>query len=178
MDIEVQESMDNINYFPVYDFQRATAVGVFRAPLLTMSAPWVRYVETVAGTTPSFTIQINRLVSTAPGGRIRQSIDRTNLVLNTLNSATPAVQAYDISVAGAGALSVNIVGVAFTTAPVVTIQGSDDGSNWSAISTPVTLTAGNNAITTSLPPYSLIRLAVTTAGTGATYTYAVVKIGG
>jgi hypothetical protein len=57
LDVRIEESDDaGTNWFTVYDFPRITATGIYRSPVLPLgSGTRIRYVQTVAGTTPSFT---------------------------------------------------------------------------------------------------------------------------
>jgi hypothetical protein len=97
-------------------------------------------VQTIAGTTPSFTRVINRLQSSASTPLLVQSIDRTAALLNTTGNATSALIAE-------GCKNFNIICrcTAQTTAATVDLQGSDDGTNWYTIAG-ATLTSVNGIV--------------------------------
>jgi hypothetical protein len=64
LQVTIQESDDTgTNWFNVYDFPTIIAVGIYRSPVLTLTGNRIRYVQTVTGTTPSFTRSIGRLQS-------------------------------------------------------------------------------------------------------------------
>lgn len=64
LQVTVQESDDTGgNWFDVYVFPTITTTGMYRSPLLPLIGNRVRYVQTVGGTTPSFTRQVNRVQS-------------------------------------------------------------------------------------------------------------------
>jgi hypothetical protein len=66
LDILVQESLDNINWRTIYRFERITVAGSYRSIALPNSALFIRYVQTIGGTTPSFTRSISRYSSNSP----------------------------------------------------------------------------------------------------------------
>lgn len=165
LDIGVEESDDSgTNWYRVYDFPRITATGIFRSPPLTMRGNRVRYVQTVGGTTPSFTRSISRLQRSDDAPIRTQFLDRT-IVLNTLNSTTPS---YIIE--GCTDLAVIIRTTAFGSAATVTFQLSQDGANWFTHSTIISITAAGifrqsyaNEI-----GWRFARLNVSSAGSGIT----------
>jgi hypothetical protein len=60
----VQESADaGTNWYTTYTFPVITATGSYNSPVLPVTGNRIRYVQTITGTTPSFTRQVNRLVS-------------------------------------------------------------------------------------------------------------------
>ena len=64
MDITIQESDDGgTNWFNVYTYPQITAIGIYRSPFLALTGNRIRYVQTLNGTTPSFTRSINRIQS-------------------------------------------------------------------------------------------------------------------
>lgn len=64
LSVQVQESMDTgTNWTTVYTFPTITATGAYVSPIMQLQGNRVRYVQTVTGTTPSFTRAINRLQS-------------------------------------------------------------------------------------------------------------------
>lgn len=166
MDVSIEESPDNgTNWVKVYDFPRITATGTYVSPQLRST--WgtrFRYVQTIAGTTPSFTRAINRIMFSSAGEIVKQFFDRS-IVPNTLNSATPA---YNVD--GANLLMLNVtMGAVTTTAPQFQLQGSEDGTNWYSLGAALTTTANNTSIVTVpsvIPKFA--RAIVSTAGVGAT----------
>lgn len=61
LQIDIQESIDSgANWFTVYSFAPITATGVYQSPKIPISGNRIRYVQTVAGTNPSFTRSIIR----------------------------------------------------------------------------------------------------------------------
>lgn len=173
LDFSIEESDDTgTNWYKVYDFPRITATGMYRSPKLAMNGNRVRYVQTVAGTTPSFTRSVNRLQCNDMVSPVRQLIDRS-VVLTTLNSTTPAL---NIQNCRNVQLVVN-VGAITTTAPAFQVQGSDDaGASWYAIGSPLTAVASSSVQTTVVNVQSqLVRVLVSTAGVGVTAGYVLLK---
>lgn len=173
LDVQVQESLDNgTNWVTVYDFPRITATGSYNSPPLKLTGNRVRYVQTVGGTTPSFTRAIIRLQSSQPTPINRQIIDRT-VSLTTLNSATPSLQV-------AGGCNVRLVinlGAA-TTPPALQLEGSDDnGTTWYSIGTPLAGVASSTVSTTvATQSPLLLRANVSTAGVAVTPGYVLIGV--
>jgi hypothetical protein len=174
MDVSIEESDDtSTNWYKVYDFPRITATGIYRSPHIPFFGNRIRYVQTVTGTTPSFTRAVNRLQSNYPALPVRQLIDRT-IVLTTLNSVTPTILARDCG--NSTQLIIN-VGAITTTAPAIQLEGSDDfGITWYAIGTPLTAVASSTVqITISSINAAALRARVSTAGVGVTAGYVMIK---
>ena len=174
LDVQVQESDDTgTNWYAVYDFPRITATGAYRSPALKLMGNRVRYVQTVAGTTPSFTRSLNRLqCSFEESYTYRQLIDRS-IVLTTLNSTTPSLflaHTYQVT------LVIN-VGAITTTAPALQLEGSDDnGASWYSLGTPLTAVASSTVIVNVVETSpQLLRARVSTAGVGVTAGYVLIK---
>lgn len=174
LDVGVEESFDNgINWVRVYDFPRITATGAWTSPLIrSQTGTRFRYVQTVSGTTPSFTRAINRVQFSSNGPLFRRFVDRT-VVLTTLNSTTPA---YYVEGAERFMLAVSL-GAVTTTAPALQLEGSEDaGITWFAIGAPLTGVASSVVRTTysgEMP--ALVRARVSTAGVGVTADYVLIK---
>ncbi|MCW2275156.1 hypothetical protein GJ654_10500 [Rhodoblastus acidophilus] len=173
LDVVVQESDDSgTNWYDVYHFERITAGNqVVRSPKLVLTGNRVRYVQTVGGTTPSFTRAVNRLQGNAQVDTVRRLFDRSTIVLTTLGSATPALAARGCKNAQ---LVINLG--AATTPPVMKLQATENGADWydlpgtvsGVASSTVQLTVNNiNALA--------IRAAVGTAGVTVTAGYVAVK---
>lgn len=173
LDLSIDESDDGgTNWFRVYDFPRITATGAYRSPPLFLVGNRVRYVQTIGGTSPSFTRSVNRIVQ---GGtdttRVNQIVDRT-ISLTALNSSTATLKTR-------GAKNVQLVinvGAA-TTAPILQLQGSDDnGATWYAIGSTLTAVASSTVQLTATDIHAeLIRATVSTAGATVTAGYTLVK---
>jgi len=173
LDVAVEESDDTgTNWYKVYDFPRITATGAYRSPILQFKGNRVRYVQTIAGTTPSFTRAINRLQIAAVPPRYVQLVDRT-IVLNTLNSVTASLYSeacdnYYLSLS-----------VASQSAPAtVALQFSDDGSNWHTSSASVATVVGMNVAKISNEQWKFVRATVTSDGTSVVYNYVCIKAQG
>lgn len=172
LDVSIEESDDSgTNWFKVYDFPRITATGIYRSPKLNLTGNRVRYVQTVTGTTPSFTRSINRLVSSDVAPPLRQLIDRT-ILLTTLNSSTPSL---DVRNCRNVQLLINI-GTA-TTPPAIQIEGSDDnGASWYAIGAPLTAAASSTTrLVVNDLHAALIRGRVSTVGDTVVAGYVLLK---
>ena len=175
MDVVVQESDDTgTNWFDVYHFPRITAVGIYRSPKLVLKGNRIRYVQTVAGTTPSFTRAVNRLQGNATGILpMRRILDRA-VSLTTLNAATANVQAQECRNVQ---LAINI-GAVTTTAPALQLQGSEDnGQTWYSIGAALTAVASSTVqLTVNNVNAELVRAVVSTAGVGVTAGYVSLKV--
>jgi hypothetical protein len=174
LDFSVEESDDSgANWIKVYDFPRITATGMYRSPVMRMVGNRLRYVQTVGGTTPSFTRAINRLQSSTNNEAVRQLVDRT-IVLTTLNSTTASIDTRDC---GNRAQLVINVGAITTTAPAIQMEGSDDnGASWYSIGAPLTAVASSSVQLTVVDiNAALMRGRVSTAGVGVTAGYVMIK---
>jgi hypothetical protein len=164
MDLRIEESDDNgTNWFPVYDFPRITAVGVYRSPTVVLKGTRIRYVQTIGGTSPSFTRVYTRLQTHFNAPLLRQYIDRA-IVLSTLNSTTATYY-----IEGSDSIFANVRCGAQTTAAAVAFEFSDDGTNWATDSVTAN-TVANSIVTvkTVCPQWRFARLKVNAAGTGIT----------
>jgi hypothetical protein len=174
LDVSIEESDDTAaNWYKVYDFPRITAVGIYRSPTIQLTGNRVRYVQTVGGGTPSFTRAINRLQSSYPATIQRQLIDRT-ISLTTLSSTTATIISQDCTTASQ--LMIN-VGAITTTAPQLQLEGSNDfGTSWFSIGSPLTAVA-NSTVQTTVASINagLLRARVSTAGSGVTAGYVLIK---
>ncbi len=174
MDVMVVESLDaGTNYRNIYQFPRITASGSFASPMLPLTGNRIEYIQTIAGTTPSFTRSISRLQSSAAYERfVRQIFDRT-VSLTTLSSTTASLAAEQQS--QNVMMTINIG--AATTAPALQIQASDDfGSSWYNLGTPLTAVASSSvSITVANVNAQLYRAIVTTAGSAVTAGYVMLR---
>ncbi len=165
--VEVQEYSDRLAaWTTVYMFPLITATGRYVSPTLKRWGSRVRYVQTIGGTTPSFTRSIS--LGAAPAndkpGFTTQLIDRA-LTVNTISSTTSALWTK-------GAKSVQMVvrmGGITTTAPQFTLQGTLDGTNWFNIGTALTSVASSTVqLTVNNINADRVRINTSTAGSGAT----------
>jgi hypothetical protein len=174
MDVAIEESDDSgTNWFKVYDFPRITLGGAYRSPIMRLTGNRVRYVQTVGGTSPSFTRSINRLQASTNNEAVRQLINRT-ISLTTLDSTTPSLDTRDC---GNRAQLVVNVGAITTTAPAIQLEGSDDnGASWYSIGAPLTAVASSTVqLTITDINAALMRARVSTAGVGVTAGYVMIK---
>ena len=172
LDVGIEESDDSgTNWFRVFDFPRITATGIYRSPKLPLTGNRIRYVQTVGGTTPSFTRAVNRLQCSDMADPVRQIVDRS-IVLTTLSSVSPSLNAQNCRNAQ---LVVNIG--AATTPPALQLEGSDDnGATWYALGTPLTAVASATVqATVANVQAQLLRARVSTAGSAVTMGSVTVK---
>lgn len=171
LDVRVEESMDGVNWIILYDFQRITAIGSYNSPMLRATGTHIRYVRTITGTTPSFTMAISRnLKPLIPAEPQKRLIDRS-IVLTTVDSTTPIL----FQGAANNIQLVVSLGVA-TTAPTIQLEGSEDGINWYVMGSSllgvanktVQLTVNNLSATYS-------RARVSTVGSAVTIGYVAIK---
>lgn len=174
LDVQIQEARDfGTNWVAIYDFPRITATGSYTSPVLPLTGNRLRYVQTLGGTTPSFTRQINRVqqsISSSPA--VRQLIDRT-IVLTTLGSSTATLNVENNTTIAQ--LVVNIG--AASSAPILQLQASDDGgTSWYNVGATLTAVA-SSTVSLTIPDVTaqLFRATVTSAGTGVTAGYVLVK---
>lgn len=174
LDVQIQESDDTgTNWYAVYDFPRISATGNYRSPKLILNGNRIRYVQTVAGTTPSFTRSLNRLqASSSEAVTVRQQIDRS-INMNSLGSTTPVLTLSH----GTSCQIVANVGAITTTATQLQLEGSDDaGTTWYALGSPLTVVASSTVaspVITMSP--QMLRVRVSTAGSGVTAGWVLTK---
>jgi hypothetical protein len=172
LDVVVQESDDwGTNWYDVYHFPRITTTGIYRSPKMAFTWYRIRHVQTVWGTTPSFTRAINRLQSSDAAPMFRQILDRA-IVLTTLSTVTSSLimwWAKNIT------LSINIWTT--TIAPVLQIQWSDDnGATWYNIGSTLTSVASSTvSLTVNNISPQLARAIVTTAWTATVAWYVMLR---
>ena len=155
----------------MFHFPRITATGIYRSPTLLLTGNRVRYVQTISGTTPSFTRAISRLQSQQNvQSVITQLLDRT-ISLTTLNSTTPALR-----VQNSKNLFLEISIGAATTPPTIQLQGSSDNVNWYDIGLSLNAVA-SSTVTTTIQQINanFIRARVSSAGSGVTSNYVLLR---
>ena len=117
MSVRIEESDDSgTNWYARYTFPTITATGIYRSPILRLRGNRVRYVQTITGTTPSFTRAINRnqrqdviysgyqgkLVSAASTNAtsiLAAPCEVTKLTVSNTNAAARYLKVYDLAVA-------------------------------------------------------------------------------
>jgi hypothetical protein len=170
LDVSIEESSDGgTNWFKVYDFPRITAAGIYQSSSLRILGNRLRYVQTVGGTTPSFTRSVNRLQNNYDASQNIQLISRT-IELNTLNSTTVSIPCEMVST-----WHIAIRATAQTTAATVALQFSDDGANWFTSSAAVTSVVGIASAKVTGELWRFARAIVTAAGSGITLDNVTIK---
>lgn len=172
LDVRVEESFDGgTNWVTLYEMQRITAAGSYNSPILRASGRHIRYVQTVGGTSPSFTRAITRnVLPFIPAEPQKRIMDRS-IVLTTLNSVTPVL----FSGAANNIQLVINLGTA-TTPPALQLEGSEDGINWYAIGTPLTGVASSTVqLTIANVSATFVRARVSTIGATVVAGYVSIK---
>lgn len=173
LDIAVQVSDDGgTNWYTVYELERITATGVYRTPPLQIAGNRVRFVQTIGGTTPSFTrsIQRNSIPFIDGRAKTRRIFDRA-VSLTTLSAVTGSLYSEGCS----NAQLVIALGAA-TTPPALQLQISEDGTNWASIGSPLAGIASSTVqVTIAGIMGKFVRAVVTTAGATVTPNYVCVK---
>jgi len=177
MDVVVEESEDGTNWFDVYHFSRITAAGAYRSPKLIMKGTRLRVVETIGGTTPSFTRSRNRLQGSSGMAQFTRRIFDRAISLTTLSATTTTTSGNALNVQDCRNLSLTINIGAATTAPALQLQASEDGgASWFLIGSPLLAVASSTvSMTLTNVNYELVRAIVTTAGATVTPGYVAIK---
>lgn len=169
LDFSIEESTDNgTNWIKIYDFPRITATGIYNSPILRLRGNRVRYVQTITGTTPSFTRAVNRSQISHAASQIAQLVDRT-IVPNTLSSTTPS-----LLVESCQDFNILVRCTAQTTAATLTLQFSHDNVNWHTTGNALTTAVGFAHTKVANEQWKFARLLVTAAGTGITLAEAMI----
>jgi hypothetical protein len=179
LDIVIQETFNGVDYYDIFHVQRITANGFYQTPLLQLTGIGIRYVRTVGGITPSFTMSGVRITRQVGTNLIKAFINRT-VNPNTLNSATPA---YFVDGCDEPQLVASLGAGGSGSQPHFALQGSEDGvNNWYVINgTDVTAntstTVHSNPLYGHLPKY--IRAVTSNAGSsGYTLNYITIRCKG
>ena len=174
LDVRIEESFDGgTNWHTLYEFERISAAAqVAKSPMLRANGRHIRYVQTVGGTTPSFTRAITRNVfPSSTADKIARLYDRA-ISLTTLSATTASLFAGSASNVQ---LVVNLG--AATTAPVFKLQGSEDNTNWYDLSATTLTSVASSTVQLTLnninAPY--VRGIVSTAGATVTAGYVLLK---
>ena len=172
LDVRVEESYDGgTNWVTLYEMQRITAVGSYNSPILRASGRHIRYVQTVSGTSPSFTRAVTRNILPFIQAEPQKRLMDRSIVLTTLNSVTPVL----FSGAANNIQLVINLGTA-TTPPALQIEGSEDGINFYPIGSPLTGVASSTVqLTITGVSATFVRARVSTIGATVTPGYVSLK---
>lgn len=165
LDVHAEVSDDKgVTWTRIYSFPRITAAGTYRSHTIPLRGSLIRYVQTVGGTNPVFTRSISREAVSDAEVVVTQIKDRA-LTVNTLNSVTSTLPAFHAK----NALLSVTMGAITTTAPQFMIEGSEDGTNFVAL-TSALISVASSTVTIKVndTQFPFLRAKVTTAGSGAT----------
>lgn len=174
LDVAVECSLNTAFWFRIYEFPRVTAVPTISLNSDTLAVPCqqIRYVRTVGGTTPSFTMSLTRVTRSVEGIQAYRYFNRT-LDPNTLDSTTPGFW-----IGAASTVTAYIASGAATTACDVRLELSIDGTEWVAVQSPITTVANTTSLLTNSGAVGyMARLRVTNAGSGQTLKYVAIATG-
>lgn len=174
MDVVVQESDDSgANWFDVYHFPRITATGIYRSPKLVLKGNRVRYVQTIGGTSPSFTRPLNRVEGYSSPPRVfRRFFDRT---FNTTQTTGNVTSAYNIQDCEKIQVTVH-ASAQGTTAPQFSIQVSNDGIQWTSYGSNIVAVTGVGVTSPLIiGSFEFIRVNCQVTGVGATLNWVEIK---
>ena len=194
--ITLQESTGGTNFTDIWVSDPITATGIVRVPAIYVAGRRRWSAFSVGGTSTTVTTTITTL-ELPPGGNvfIRQMRDAfsatnpfallyntaaltaSNFVLTTLSTATTPFNLEGTKVWTAFMLLAG--GPTVTTQPVVSVQGSMDGTNWATISGSTMTAAGNGlySVTVNGTAFKFGRLIVTTAAVYGSGSYTITSIG-
>ncbi len=89
MDVRIEESFDGgTNWVTLYEFQRIIATGSYNSPILRATGRHIRYVQTIGGTTPSFTRAITRNVLPFHNAEPQKRLFDRTINVNSLNATS------------------------------------------------------------------------------------------
>ena len=166
LDVVIQCSVNTTTWHDIYHFERATASTTLIMPNLELPCAQIRYVRTVGGSSPSFTMSLTRWSKNINGDEHRNFFDRT-IVANTINSATPSFW-----VEGTDAITAIVSSAAATTAASFQMEVSADGTNFATIGTAVASVANTTTVVFNGPVVTkFARVRVSAAGSGQTLNY-------
>lgn len=167
-DLAIQVSDGATNFITIYQTPRLTGTGFFITPPLMLGNISYRYVETIGGSTPSFTRSITSNRSFTPGVLYRNLVDRT-IAPTTTNSATASLFVEGFSTVGM------IVNQGTGGSSVIfALDGSDDNVNWeNGIAIVAGIVGGTSPVSTSFGNgvFRYIRARVVTGVASTTVSY-------
>lgn len=172
LDLVLEETYDTaISWRPVYHFPRITSASSFIIPVLAASGSNYRFSYSVSGSSPTFPVTITPSVSnTMVTDFCRKFFNRT-LDINTLSAVSPSFTLLN-------AQKVQLVAsiLTATTAPTLQLEGSiDNGSTWFNLGTTLTTLASSTVELTFPLNADLVRVKVSSAGSGATLNYICIR---
>ena len=166
LDVVIQCSVNTTTWHDIYHFERATANATLITPNIELPCAQIRYVRTVGGSSPSFTMSLTRWSKNTNGDEHKNFFDRT-IVANTLNSASPSVW-----VEGTDAITAIVSSAAATTAASFQMEVSADGTNWATIGTATASVANTTTVVFNGPVVTkFARVRVSAAGSGQTLNF-------
>lgn len=144
LDIDIEVSENNSNWFHLFSLPRITATGVYRAQAIRLAGRYYRVNRTIGGTTPSFTYALQTTLKAYMPRRHSVFIRYNDLNMGSLNAVSSVFRASDVSnvsvmvVLGAGAGGTGRFRV----------QGSNDGINFGDIGSDVSILIGGVTVQT------------------------------
>ena len=191
----LQESNGGTNFTDIWVSDPITATGIVRVPAIPVAGRRRWSAFSVGGTSTTVTATITALE--LPAGsyplmrQMRDAYAATNPFATQINSVATA-STFVLGTLSSSTTIFNIEGTkAFTafmtlagsptvtTQPVVSVQGSMDGTNWVTITGATMTAAGNGTYATSVAntPYKYCKLTVTTAAAYSAGSYTISNIG-
>lgn len=143
LDIDIEVSEDNTNWFHLFSFPRITSTGNNRAQAIRIAGRYYRVKRTIAGTTPSFTYSMQTTLKAYMPRRHTVFIKYDDINFAQLNAVSTVFRAADVTnvsvmvVLGAGAAGTGRY----------RMQGSNDGTNFADITTDTNILVGGTTLT-------------------------------
>lgn len=172
MDVVLQESFDNTNWFDFYHFPRITSTGQYYTPLMQFTGVNYRVVRTLSGASPSFTSSLTRKSNQAAASVNKSFINRT-IDPNALASSTPAFY-----IDGCDKIHLCVsMGAGGSGTPTFKLQGSEDQLLWYDLGTAIIAVAPSAAGTAIYSGYlpKFVRAQITATGSGTTLSQVCIK---
>lgn len=170
LSVAIQESTDSgTNWYTVYVFPTITTTGDYYSPYLVQSGSTLRYVQTVGGSSPSFTRSIVRNASNQSNTQSYKNFIDTAIVPSTTNSTTASVYVENLNTYTA-IVNQGTGGSAVTFA----LDGSDDNVSWvNNLAQVVGVVGGSTPVAMSYAAaaFRYIRVRVVTGVASATISY-------
>lgn len=171
LDVTIEESYDGgTNWIPLYQFQRITGTGIYTTPILRCAGRNIRYVQTLGWTSPSFTRSVTRILLPFHNAEPQKRIFDRTVSLTTLNAATSSLFS-----GASNYQQIVAVVTAITGTLGLTMQWSEDGTNWYDIGTALSITAAGTYSLRVNESVTFARVRVSTAATTATLGYISIK---
>ena len=192
----LQESTGGTNFTDIWVSDPITATGIVRVPAIPVAGRRRWSAFSVGGTSTTVTATITALE--LPAGsyplmrQMRDAYAATNPFATLINNAAATASTFVLGTLSSSTTVFNIEGTkAFTafmtlagsptvtTQPVVSVQGSMDGTNWVTITGATMTAAGNGTYAASVAntPYKYCKLTVTTAAAYSAGSYTISNIG-